>query len=112
MTGTDDGSESVTEQDILKVFDRVHEPFLTATEIAEQVGFTRQAALYRLKQMRKGDLVARKDAGARAVGWWAKVAPAPSEATLRDIEAAKGEVERGEAISQEEMKRRFGLNHE
>lgn len=108
----DDGrfAESVSEQDILKVFDRADAPFLTAKEVADTLPFTRQAATYRLKQMLDKGYVDRKQTGARSVGWWATVAPAPSEATLRDIEATEGEYERGETVSQEEMKRRYGID--
>lgn len=113
MSGTDrDDSgrftESVTEQAILKAFDRADAPFLTAKELADKLPFTRQAATYRLKQMLDDDLVGRKETGARSVGWWATVAPAPSAGTIHDIEATEGELERGDTISQEEMKRRFG----
>lgn len=113
MSGTDrDDSgrftESVTEQAILRAFDRADAPFLTAKELADKLPFTRQAATYRLKQMLNDDLVGRKETGARSVGWWATVAPAPSAGTIHDIEATEGELERGDTISQEEMKRRFG----
>lgn len=115
MSGTDRDdrgryTESVSEQDILKVFDRADAPFLTAKELARELPFTKQAANYRLNQMRENDHVERKQAGGRAVGWWATVAPAPSEETLEDIEATEGELERGETVSQEEMKQRLGID--
>lgn len=112
-TDRDEGgrfTESVTEQDILKVFDRADAPFLTAKELADELSFTRQAATYRLKQMHEKGHVDRKQTGARSVGWWSTVAPAPSEETLRDIEATEGEYERGETVSQAEMKRRLGID--
>ena len=46
-------TESVTEQDILKVFDAAEAPFLTAAEVGEELSLSRQAANYRLKQMRE-----------------------------------------------------------
>lgn len=115
MSGTDrDDSgrftESVTEQTILKAFDRADAPFLTAKELADELPFTRQAATYRLKRMRDDDLVGRKKTGARSVGWWAKTAPAPSAETVSDIQATEGELERGETVSQEEMKQRLGID--
>jgi predicted ArsR family transcriptional regulator len=103
-------TESVSEQEILKVFDRADAPFLTASELADQLPFTKQAANHRLQQMHDNDHVERKQAGGRSIGWWATVAPAPSEETLRDIEATEGELERGETTSQEEMKRRLGID--
>jgi predicted transcriptional regulator len=100
----------VTEQDILKAFDRADAPFLTAAELGEELGISRQAANYRLKRMREEGHVERKQTGARSVGWWATVAPAPSPETLRDIEATEGELEHGETISQAEMKKRLGID--
>jgi CTP-dependent riboflavin kinase len=94
----------------LKVFDRADAPFLTAKELASELPFTQQAANYRLQQMHDKNHVGRKQAGGRSVGWWSKVAPAASEETLRDIETTEGELERGETISQDEMKRRLGID--
>jgi predicted ArsR family transcriptional regulator len=103
-------TKSVSEQDILKIFDRADAPFLTAKELANELPFTKQAANHRLQQMHEKDHVERKQAGGRSIGWWATVAPAASEETLRDIEATEGELERGETISQDEMKRRLGID--
>lgn len=64
----------VTEQDILKIFDRTGEP-MTAPEIAEELPITSDAVTYRLKNMKEKGLVERKKTGANAVVWWAKVAP-------------------------------------
>lgn len=102
--------EKVTEQDILKAFDAVDEPFMTASEIANQLPVSRQAVNYRLRDMLEKELVGRKKTGARSVGWWSNVAPAPSAETLRDIEATEGELERGETTSLSEMKRRLGID--
>lgn len=101
---------TVTEQEILKAFDRAEAPFLTAAELGGELSVSRQAANYRLKRMREDGLVERKQTGARSVGWWATVAPAPSAETLRDIEATEGEVERGETTSQAAMKQRLGMD--
>jgi hypothetical protein len=56
MSGTDRDdrgryTESVTEQEILKVFDRTDAPFLTARNSPEKLPFTKQAANHRLQQM-------------------------------------------------------------
>lgn len=103
-------TETVTEQDILKAFDRADAPFLTAAELGEKLGVSRQSANYRLKRMREKETVDRKQTGARAVAWWSTVAPAPSDETRRDIEATEGELERGETTSQAEMKQRLGMD--
>lgn len=95
--------ETVTEQDILKVFDAADEPFLTAGEIAERLPVSRQAVNYRLQEMHEKGLVGRKDVGARAVGWWAEVAPEPAESDVPEYENA-------ERIPQSEMKERLGLD--
>lgn len=95
--------ETISEQDILKVFDAADEPFLTAGEIAQRLPVSRQAVNYRLSQMADRGLVGRKDVGARAVGWWAEVAPEPLETDVPDYEDA-------EPVSQSNMKDRLGLD--
>ena len=100
-------TEDITEQGILKLFDRADDPFLTAPEIANEFGVTRQGVAYRLKQMREKGHVDSKKAGAKSIGWWATVAPAPSDETLRDIEASEGELEREETVSMNEMGRKI-----
>lgn len=93
----------VSDQDVLKVFDAADEPFLTASEIAERLPVSRQAVNYRLNRMHDDGIVGKKKVGARAVGWWAKVAPEPAESDVPDYEEA-------EPISQAEMKERLGLD--
>lgn len=99
-------TETVTEQDILKAFDRADAPFLTAAELGEELSVSRQAANYRLKRMREDGLVDRKQTGARSAGWWATVAPRLSEHARQRADAA----DREDAISQAEMKRRLGMD--
>lgn len=65
-----DESGRFAEQAILELFGKSDDPFLTAPEIAEHFGVTRQAITYRLKRMREKGLVNRKDAGSNAVAWW------------------------------------------
>jgi len=60
-TGTDE---------LIAVFERADAPVLTAPEIAEELGVTRQAINYRLQQLAEEDIVARKQIGSRAVAWW------------------------------------------
>ena len=103
-------ADELSDQEILKLFDASDEAFLTAPEIAESFGVTRQAVTYRLKRMKEDGLVNRKEAGASSVGWWSTVAPAPSAETRRDIKATEGELERGETTSQAEMKQRLGMD--
>lgn len=100
----------VTDQDILKVFDFADEPVLTASEVAAELPITREAAGRRLNQMRENGLVDRKKTGARSIAWWATVAPALSEETLRAVEQSEGELERGETVGQSALKRRLGMD--
>lgn len=73
--GEQSRDKKISEQDILRIFDRSEEPFLTASEIAEELPVTVQAVNYRLNQMYEDDLVGKKRTGASSVGWWAEVAP-------------------------------------
>lgn len=95
--------EKISEQDILKVFDNADEPFLTASEIAAELPVSRQAINYRLEQMREKDLVGKKKTGARAVGWWAKVAPELSDEAAARVEQAREEISRGDAVALDEL---------
>lgn len=90
---TGEFSSEVSEQDILLVFDSTDDPFMTAKEIADELPITRDAVLRRLKDMEDEGLVGQKKAGARAVGWWAKVAPKldPEFAEKLEKEAEKRE---------------------
>jgi len=72
-------TEKVTDQDVLKVFDYADEPVLTASEVASELPITREAVGRRLNRMREKGLVDRKETGARAVAWWAEVAPRLSD---------------------------------
>jgi DNA-binding HxlR family transcriptional regulator len=98
--------EKVTDQDVLKVFDYADAPVLTAAEIADELPISQSAMNSRLNRMREDDLVDRKQTGARAVAWWATVAPRLSDEARRRADAADPE----NAISQAEMKRRLGMD--
>lgn len=65
-----DQHSNVSDEEIMEVFYRSNDAFLTAAEIAERLGFSRQAANHRLKQLEDEGLLRRKSAGSRAVGWW------------------------------------------
>ena len=95
--------ETVSEQEILKIFDAADEPFLTAGEVAQRLPVSLQAVSHRLNEMRKEGLVGKKQVGTRAIGWWAEVAPEPVESDVPDYEEA-------EPISQSDMKERLGLD--
>lgn len=95
--GRDDAGrfeETVTEQDILKVFDYEDDPVLTAPEVAEGLQrfgkqLTPEGVRNRLEQMAEKGLVSRKKLGARAVGWWAEVAPELDTQTANTVDTRK-----------------------
>lgn len=95
-------SEEVTDQEILKLFDRVGEP-MTAPELADELPITKEGVTHRLKRMQEDDLVERKKAGARAVVWWAKVAPRLDPDFAEEVEDAEP------AMTQDEVKEKFGI---
>lgn len=103
-------TEKFTENDILKIFDDADAPFMTAAELADELSVSRSAVNYRLQDMREQGLVGRKKTGSRAVGWWATVAPELSEETIENIAESEGEIERGETVGLDEMKRRLGVD--
>ncbi|MDZ7689425.1 MAG: helix-turn-helix domain-containing protein [Halobacteriales archaeon] len=95
-------SSEVTDQDILKIFDRTGEP-MTAPELAEELPLTKDGVTYRLKQMQEKGLVGRKEAGARAVVWWAKVAPELSDESKARVKESRKDIEEGNTVPLEEV---------
>lgn len=96
-------AEEVSDQEILKLFDAVDEAFLTAPEIADRFGVSRQAVNNRLKRMEADGLLESKKAGASAVGWWATVAPRLSE----DARARADAADPDDAIALNELEAEF-----
>jgi len=101
----DDGTfeKEVTEQAILKTFDRADEPILTAKEIADELDTTSVTVTRHLKEMLDKDLVGRKETGARAVAWWAKVAPELSDEAKERVEESRKDIEEGDTVPLEEV---------
>lgn len=95
--GRDDAGrfdETVTEQEILKVFDYEDDPVLTTAEVADGLQrfgkqITSEGVRNRLEQMAEQEKVSRKTFGARAVGWWAEVAPALDSDVATEVDARK-----------------------
>ncbi len=93
--GRDDAGrfeQTVTEQEILKVFDYEDDPVLTASEVATGlkrfgIEITPEGVRNRLESMHEQGLVSRKKLGARAVGWWATVAPELDEDAVARIDS-------------------------
>jgi len=59
-----------TEDRIIEQFRQAETPFLTAVDIAEAIGMTRQGVNQRLKQLEERGVVERKKVGSRAVAYW------------------------------------------
>jgi len=91
--------EKVTEQDILKVFDASDDPFLTTSELADELPLSRQAIHHRLTQMRGEGLVDKKKTGARGAGWWATVAPRLNP----DVAEQAAKADREDAVPLEDL---------
>jgi repressor of nif and glnA expression len=86
--------ESVSDQEVLKVFDYEDDPVLTAAEVAAGlqrfgVQMTSEGVRTRLERMAEDGLVSRKKLGARAVGWWAEVAPELDPETAARVDERK-----------------------
>lgn len=86
--------ETVTDQEILSVFDYEDDPVLSASEVAEGLRrfgkqITSEGVRHRLETMAEEGLVSRKTLGARAVGWWAEVAPELDAETAETVDARK-----------------------
>jgi len=95
--GRDDAGrfdETVTDQQILKVFDYEDDPVLSAAEVVAGlrrfgIQMTAEGIRNRLDSMAEGGLVSRKRFGARAVGWWAEVAPELAAEAATEVDARK-----------------------
>lgn len=86
--------ETVTDQEILKVFDYEDDPVLSAAEVADglrrfEKRMTSEGVRNRLEAMAEDGLVSRKKLGARAVGWWAEVAPELDDETAETVATRK-----------------------
>lgn len=63
------GNEKVSDEQILTLFQATNDPYLTASEVAEQFSMTRQGAHARLLDLHDDGELNRKKTG-RTVGWW------------------------------------------
>lgn len=65
--------ETVSEDDALSVLRRAQKPFVTATDVADELDCSRATALRKLAKIddKNGDgTIRRTDVGANAVVWW------------------------------------------
>lgn len=63
-------TKTVSDESILEEFRSADDAFLTAAELSRELGLTRQAINYRLKDLEAEGLLQKKRAGSHAVGWW------------------------------------------
>lgn len=94
----------MSEQDILKVFDGVDDPFLTTGEVADQLPVSKDAVYRRLERMREEGRIGKKKTGARSVGWWATVAPRLDPDVAADLES-----DEEPAISHDDLAAELGV---
>ncbi|QLH76930.1 HTH domain-containing protein [Halosimplex rubrum] len=64
------GKRTVSDEEILRAIRSQEDPFVTAGEVAELFGMTRQWAHNRLQDLNDGDRIHRKKSGPRNVIWW------------------------------------------
>ena len=60
-------TEQLTLESVLEVFEAAELPVLTATEVAEELGYSRPAAYHKLEELVEQDELHKKNVGARAV---------------------------------------------
>lgn len=56
--------------DVLRAMDYQDDPFVTTTEIADELDVANQTVLKRLHELHDEGRIERKDVGANAVVWW------------------------------------------
>lgn len=61
--------ESVDDKEILRVFEQADDPILFTREVAEEIEFSSQGTLPRLRQLEDRGLLASKKGG-KALVWW------------------------------------------
>jgi predicted transcriptional regulator len=63
-------SKTVSDDDILAVFDEIDGPVVTVPDVAERVPMSRDGIRIRLKNLEDEGRVKSKRVGSRAVVWW------------------------------------------
>lgn len=59
-------TEQLTLESVLEVFELAEVPVLTATDVAEKLGYSRPAAYHKLEELVEQDELHKKNVGARA----------------------------------------------
>jgi len=61
---------TVSDEEILAVFEKSDDPVLMATEVAEPLPIGRRAVYNRLQSLEEGGVLKSKKTGARSTIWW------------------------------------------
>ncbi len=61
--------ETVDDSEILRLFEEAEDPFLFTGEVAEEIGFSNQGALPRLKKLEEREHLQSKRGG-KVLAWW------------------------------------------
>jgi hypothetical protein len=108
----DDGGRfgaKLTDQAVLLAFETADAPFLTTGDVHEYVteaagiSVDQKTVYQRLQRMHDDGLIGKKKTGARAVGWWAEVAPKLSAEAAEGVERGREEIARGETVGLEDV---------
>ena len=62
-------SKSISDEEILALFDEHDAPYMTAKEVADKAGMSRQGMHNRLEDLADNGVLESKNTG-RTVGWW------------------------------------------
>jgi len=62
--------EKESDEAILEVFQQSEDPFLIASEVAEDLSIGQRATYKRLKKLEKDGKLESKSIGGRGTGWW------------------------------------------
>jgi predicted ArsR family transcriptional regulator len=65
-------THTVSDEEILAVFERTSDPVVTTSDLAEELPIGRRAVRERLSDLEERGIVARKTVGARSVVWWVR----------------------------------------
>lgn len=64
------GNQMVSDEEILDAFDSVEGPYVTATELSDELPIGRHAVRKRLEGLHKEDVIGRKQPVPQFIGWW------------------------------------------
>ncbi|MFC7205273.1 winged helix-turn-helix domain-containing protein [Haloferax namakaokahaiae] len=60
---------TVSDEEIISIFKSHEDPFLSTSEVAEELGFSQQGTLKRLQSLEKDGVLQKKKAGGSLI-WW------------------------------------------